>query len=64
MKHYIVYKPGSEQHAKVIAAETGWEAKKVAAAASQSVSPHSLVAFPKAHASFLGPKVRNKLPAR
>lgn len=63
MKHYIVYIPGKEQFAKVIAAETSWEARKVVSAVSQSgLSPHDLVAFPKERIAFLGPRVRNAFP--
>ena len=44
MNRYTVYLPEKPEHAKIIAAETSWEARKVVAAVTPGRVAHDFVA--------------------
>ena len=56
---YVVWKPGKEEHAKIMETDTAWEARK--ACAVNGISPHDLCAMRQEHLAFVGPGKRHKL---
>ncbi len=62
MTRYIVWKPGKEEHAKILDCETQFEARRIMAAVSH-LQVTDLCAIHQEHIGFVGARVRNKFPA-